>query len=84
MTDDYETRAKDYGFPLKETIIEALKNPDTYILDVRGQSEIAVQGKLDSARWVQVEGCTLNGCEALESDAESLLSDKEGTYSSFV
>jgi rhodanese-related sulfurtransferase len=79
MTDDYESRAKQFGFAEKDAIQEALADTGTVILDVRTTEEIAADGRVSSVdhpAWVQTSDCTPDGCPSLETSPETLLPNK--------
>lgn len=78
MTDDYNQRATQYRFASKETIQQALKDPNAVVLDVRKEDEIVVDGHFDTtAKWTHTS-CTPTACPLLEKAPELLLPNKNG------
>ena len=76
MSTDYQTRAKQYDLATPEEIRAALAKPDTVLLDVRNETEVAEQGKLD--RSIQTT-CTAEDCVALRAGPEDYVKDKNAT-----
>jgi hypothetical protein len=74
----YEERAKTFGFANKQEVLEALKDPNTILLDVRSEEEIAEFGKAEGFNWRHSK-CTPLACQTLSSIPESILPDKDGT-----
>jgi phage shock protein E len=74
--DSYEDRAKQFNFASKDAVQEALRQPETIVLDVRNLEEIAADGKLDRA--VQT-GCTPDDCADLRANPTKFVSNQSAT-----
>jgi len=79
----YEERAQEYGFADKQAVREALAHPETVVLDVRTQEEIAAGGTHNNkvhpatkANWVQTD-CTADDCPHLRESPAKFVSDNK-------
>ena len=75
LPDDYDERAKKYGFATPEEVRKAVSDSKTYILDTRTPEEIAATGKLEHALWKQTN-CTATECPNLSLAPEQVLPDE--------
>jgi phage shock protein E len=59
-------------------IKKALDDPNTYVLDIRTEKEIAASGKVEHPHWfhVDVKG---DSCPELENNPERYVPDKDAT-----
>lgn len=77
---DYADRAAANNFDPPSEIVQALKTPKTYVLDVRGPDEIAGSKLMveDGVTWVTTP-CSKAECPELQADPTSFLPDKDAT-----
>lgn len=78
MSEDYQKRAQEFGFAPHQDIKDALANPDTHVLDIRTEQEIADAGRFEHANWRQTNG-TATECPALSAAPEDFVKDKQAT-----
>jgi len=81
LSPDYPARAAANDFDPPSTIVSALKQPNTYVLDVRGVDEIAQAKKLnlaDGVKWATTP-CTKAECPELLANPTLFLPDKDAT-----
>uniref|UniRef100_A0A7S1UYQ5 Rhodanese domain-containing protein n=1 Tax=Grammatophora oceanica TaxID=210454 RepID=A0A7S1UYQ5_9STRA len=74
MSNDYETRAAQYGFATQDQVLAAMSDEKTILLDVRTQEEIAGSGKVKAQNWAMTK-CTPSTCPALEKDPSDIVGD---------
>ena len=74
---DYNSRAVTYGFASKEDIVATSQLSNVVFLDVRTPQEVHVDKLIPRAgRWATCS-CTTEAAPELETEASSLLPDKE-------
>ena len=82
MTDtnnDYAARAAALGLDSSQEVQKFLSMPNCVILDVRTEQEIAEDRHVTDKLWVS-SGCKPFDCHVLQSNPESILPDKDGTW----
>jgi rhodanese-related sulfurtransferase len=73
---DFKTRARDFGICSAEETKAAWANPDTIVIDVRREDEVAADGKIDHANWNQVS-IVLDDASKLEEAVGTMAPNKE-------
>ena len=77
LPEDYYERAELLDFAPLDEVAAAFRNPETYVLDIRNDDEIAL-GFVDHPNWHQCPG-TRTDNEILSSNPESIVPDKAAT-----
>lgn len=74
---DYEDRVKIYKLAPLDQVAEALKNPETIVIDTRTDAEVA-RGRVHHANWRQCSGTPTDN-EILSTNPGSVIPDKNAT-----